>query len=83
MRVWLAHAVDKPTDQDRSAEHGIAADRCAREIVRFLKVSSSALAAAECHTVRPSGIKLVSASNLAFFALDKLYQSWYDISSYL
>ncbi len=35
------------------AQPGIAADRFAREIVRFLKVSSSALAAAECQTVGP------------------------------
>jgi hypothetical protein len=33
------------------AQPGIAADRFAREIVRVLKVSSSALAAAECQAV--------------------------------
>jgi len=42
MRVWSAHAVGNPTDRDRSAEHGIAADRFAREIVRFLKLSYAA-----------------------------------------
>jgi hypothetical protein len=36
-----------------TAEHGIAADRFAREIVRILKASSSALAAPECQPVRP------------------------------
>ncbi|MBK9940664.1 MAG: hypothetical protein IPP13_03465 [Kouleothrix sp.] len=39
--------------QEPCAEHGIAADRFAREIVGFLKVGSSALAAAECQTVGP------------------------------
>jgi hypothetical protein len=34
-----------------AAEHGIAADRFAREIVRILAVGSSALAATECQTV--------------------------------
>jgi len=34
--VWSAHAGGNPSVIDRSAEHGIAADRCAREIVRFL-----------------------------------------------
>ena len=33
------------------AQPGIAADRFAREIVRFLKVVGGALAAAECQTV--------------------------------
>jgi hypothetical protein len=36
-----------------AAEHGIAADRFAREIVGILKAHSGALAAAECQTVSP------------------------------
>jgi len=36
-----------------AAEHGIAVDRFAREIVGILKVVGSALAATECQTVRP------------------------------
>jgi hypothetical protein len=36
-----------------TAEHGIAADRFAREIVGFLKASPGALAAAECQIVGP------------------------------
>jgi len=36
--VWLAHAAGNPNDRDRSAEHGVAADRCARKIVAFLTV---------------------------------------------
>ena len=36
---------------NRDAEHGIAADRFAREIVGILKALPSALAAAECQTV--------------------------------
>jgi len=36
MPMWMAHATRKPNDSDRSAEHGIAADRFARKIVRFL-----------------------------------------------
>jgi hypothetical protein len=39
-------------DKRASAQPGIAADRFAREIVGFLRASSSALAAAECQTVR-------------------------------
>jgi len=35
VRVWLAYAVDNPRESGRSAEHAVAADRCAREIVRF------------------------------------------------
>jgi hypothetical protein len=35
----------------RAAQPGIAADRFAREIVRFLKARCGALAAAECQTV--------------------------------
>ncbi len=35
------------------AQHGIAVDRFAREIVRFLKASSGALAATECQPVGP------------------------------
>jgi len=34
-----------------SAQPGIAADRFAREIVRFLEIVPGALAAAECQTV--------------------------------
>jgi len=51
MQVWLAHAVDKPRERDRSAEHGIAVDRFAREIGGILKASPGALAATECQTV--------------------------------
>ncbi len=35
------------------AQHGIAVDRCAREIVGFLKAFPGALAATECYTVGP------------------------------
>jgi len=52
MQVWSADAAGNPKEGDRSAEHGIAVDRCAPEIVGFLKASPSALAATECHTVR-------------------------------
>jgi len=38
MLVWSAHAGGNPNDRDRSAEHAHAADRFAREIVRFLTV---------------------------------------------
>jgi hypothetical protein len=36
MEVWSADAAGKPKPSDRSAEHGIAADRFAREIVAIL-----------------------------------------------
>jgi len=36
-----------------AAEHGIAVDRFAREIVRILKALPGALAATECQTVGP------------------------------
>jgi len=36
MPVWSADAARNPNDGDRSAEHGVAADRFAREIVGFL-----------------------------------------------
>jgi hypothetical protein len=39
--VWEAHAGDNPKESDRSAEHAHAADRFAREIVRFLTVSAA------------------------------------------
>ena len=39
-----------------SAQPGIAADRFAREIVRFLKAFPGALAAAECQAVGPPSI---------------------------
>ena len=42
-------------DACRSAQPGIAADRFAREIVRFLKARYGALAAAECQLVRRLG----------------------------
>jgi hypothetical protein len=42
-----------PKLDDRSAEHGVAADRFAREIVRFLMAFLGALAAAEHQAVRP------------------------------
>ena len=47
MQMWSAHAVDNPKERDRSAEHGVAADRFAREIDGFFKVVGGALAAAE------------------------------------
>jgi hypothetical protein len=37
----------------RSAQPALAADRCARKIVRILKASAGALAAPECQPVRP------------------------------
>jgi hypothetical protein len=40
-----------PYSTQRPAQHGIAADRFAREIGGILKVSPSALAAAECQPV--------------------------------
>ena len=40
------------SDDDRDAEHAYAADRCAREILAFLKVVGGALAAADRQTVR-------------------------------
>jgi len=43
------------SDSDRDAEHGIAVDRCAREIVGFLKAPPGALAATECQAVRRPG----------------------------
>src|SRR5687767_6489831 len=43
------------------AEHGIAADRFAREIAAILKASLGVLTAAECQPVRP----LISFSQLA------------------
>ena len=49
VQVWSAHAAGNPSDRDRSAEHVVAADRFAREIVGFLTGSSGALAAAELH----------------------------------
>jgi hypothetical protein len=42
MPVWSAHAAGNPNAGDRSAEHAVPADRCAREIVRFLKVVGGA-----------------------------------------
>jgi len=42
-------------DGDRDAEHGIAVDRFAREIVGFLKVVGGALAATERQSVRRPG----------------------------
>jgi hypothetical protein len=36
MQVWSAHAAGKMKESDRSAEHAVAADRFAREIVPFL-----------------------------------------------
>jgi len=43
--------IGKPYSSQRPAQHGIAVDRCAREIGAFLKARSSALAATECQTV--------------------------------
>ena len=54
MQVWSAHAAGKPSVIDRSAEHAVAADRFAREIVRFLAVCGDALAAAERQSVGPA-----------------------------
>jgi len=33
--VWSAHAADNPKESDRRADHGVAADRFAREIIAF------------------------------------------------
>jgi hypothetical protein len=52
VQVWSAHAAGKPKESGRSAEHAVAADRFAREIVPFLKMSHGALAAAERQAVR-------------------------------
>src|SRR4051812_42414302 len=65
MRVWSAHAVGNPTDRDRSAEHAVAADRFAPEIVRFLTHFGRALAAAER---QPVG-RLGSVVDIPFLAL--------------
>jgi hypothetical protein len=51
VRGWSALAVGNPNDGDRSAEHGVAADRFAREIVGFWHTPCGALAAAEHQTV--------------------------------
>jgi hypothetical protein len=40
--VWSAHAGDSPSDGERVAEPAAVADRCAHEIVGFLKVVGSA-----------------------------------------
>jgi hypothetical protein len=37
VQVWSVDAVGNPSERDRSAEHGIAVDRFAREIVCFLR----------------------------------------------
>ncbi len=52
MPVWSVSAVDNPNDGGRSAEHAVAADRFAREIVPFLTRFGGALAAAERQAVR-------------------------------
>ena len=49
--MWSAHAPRNPIVSDQSAEHAVAADRFAREIVGFLTVCA-ALAAAERQSVR-------------------------------
>src|SRR4051794_18432775 len=59
MRVWSAHAVGNPTDRDRSAEHAVAADRFAPEIVRFLTRFGRALAAAERQPVGRHAINVM------------------------
>ena len=60
---WSAHAAGNPSDSDRSAEHGIAADRFAREIAAIFDViPCSALAAAECQPVGPSTSNYVDRS---------------------
>ena len=45
--VWSAHAGGKMKESNRSAEHGVAVDRFARKIVRFLRAFPGALAATE------------------------------------
>jgi hypothetical protein len=40
--VWSAHAAGNPKESDRNAEQAVAADRFAREIVRFLTGSPAA-----------------------------------------
>ena len=42
VEVWSAHAGARPSDGERVAEHIVPADRCAREIVGFLKASCAA-----------------------------------------
>lgn len=49
---FCAGVASTPRTVARAAEHAYAADRFAHEIVPFLKASSSALAAADRHTVR-------------------------------
>jgi len=64
--VWSAQAVDNPSGGDRSAEQNVPADRCAHEIVRFLTISSGALAAAELHrwaASRRNAIVLTNATD--------------------
>jgi len=64
MQMWYRAGVVggcgwRANDDDRVAEHAYAADRFAREIVGFLKVVGSALAAADRQTVgRPSSVPL-------------------------
>src|SRR5215203_430481 len=41
--VWSACAAGSPSVADRSAEQNVPADRCAREIVRFLTVFAARL----------------------------------------
>jgi len=68
MLVWSAHATHNPSNRSRSAEHGIAVDRFAREIGGFLKVVGSALAATECQTVGPgTTTSFLLASSLLWY----------------
>jgi hypothetical protein len=47
----VVHELITSVQHESAAQPGIAADRFAREIIRFLKASPSALAAAECQPV--------------------------------
>jgi hypothetical protein len=53
--VWFAHATGAIERVTPAAQPAVPADRFAREIVRFLKVSGGALAAAERQPVRRPG----------------------------
>src|SRR5437016_1673615 len=65
-------AIGMPYSTQRSAQPGIAADRFAHEIVGFLKVIGSALAAPECQPVgRPPA-----------FSFDMIRSRDYNVSTY-
>ena len=74
VRVWSAHAAGSPSVLDRVAEHAVAADRFAREIVRFLKVVGGALAAAER--------QLVGRQAITALPFPHSEDSWYTGANY-